>query len=467
MSASHGGAIPKGFQLPFLSFVQTLVHGKDGVHLTFRQLLIAFIVAVVLFFIVAPQQSINNFGVALFLSPIWLPIILYQSAHDTLGHLTKADAFYKNSFVLLELRIPRDIFKTPAAMETVFSSLHIGSGETTWYKRFFQGGTRPSWSFEIVSRGGRLHLYVWTREGYRRLLESFLYAQYPDIEIIEAEDYSRLVDPSEHGYAMFAGEYQLSDKKNNAYPLKTYIDYGMEPGDKPEESVDPMSQLLETIANIGPNEQFWIQIIIRSTKDEKFKQFVTKDAKPYSWREMVKEAIEEVRSQTVKKTTRVDPVTGAVSEMESFPNPTKGQSEMMGAIERKASKQIFDVGIRSIYLAPEESFQGIMIPAQINMFKAFNNENGNSLGLLGVWTAYFNDWPWEDRSGAHKHHLNHEAVQVYRRRAYFYNPYIGPWMNLSTEELATLFHIPAASVTTPNFDRIQSATASAPANLPS
>ena len=461
-----GAGVKAGFQLPFLDTVGHWSHGTDGVHIQFRQLLVVGIVAVVIFFIVAPQQSINNFGLALFLSPIWLPIILYQCTHDVYGMLTKAKAILKNDFVLLELKIPRDVFKTPAAMETVFANLNIGSGETTWYKRYFQGGTRPSWSFEIVSLGGRIHLYTWTRQGYRRLLESFLYAQYPEIEIIEAEDYSRLVDPSEHGWSMFAAEYQLSETKSNAYPLKTYIDYKMEPGDKPEESTDPMGQLLETLASIGPTEQFWIQIIFRTAKAEKYKGLVNKDGKPYGWKDVVKETVEEVRAQTVRKTTRVDPVTGAVSETESFPNPTKGQSESMAAIERKASKQIFDVGIRAIYLAPSETFVGIMIPGLINMWKPFNNETGNTLNLLSVWTAFFNDWPWEDRSGKHKHHLNHEAVQVYRRREYFYYPYIGPWMILSTEELATLFHIPSAAVTTPNLERLQSATSNAPANLP-
>ena len=467
--ASHGdagGGHPAGFQLPFLHTAEALMHSIQGVHVTFRQIFVPFVIAVVVFFVFEPAQSILNFEFVFFLTPIWLPIYLYKAAHDRFGQYTKAEAFLKNDFVLLEIRVPRDTTKTPFAMETFFSSLHIGSGETTWYKRFVQGGTRPSWSFEIVSLGGRLHLYVHTREGYRRLVESFLYAQYPDIEIIEAEDYSRLVDPSEHGYQMWACEYGM--KKPTPYPLKTYIDYKMEPGDKPEESVDPMSQMLETLAAIGPGEQFWIQIIVRMTKNEKFKGLVNAEGKPYSWADMVKEATEEIRSKTVRKNYKIDEETGKAIESETFPNPSKGQSEGIAAIERKANKQLFDVGIRAIYLAPENVYQGIMIPAQINLFKAFNNEaGGNSLVLASKWDAIFNDLPWEDRGGHHQHHLRHEVVQMYRRRAYFYDPYVGPWMNMSTEELATLYHIPSSAVTTPNLERIQSSTANAPANLPS
>jgi hypothetical protein len=467
MSADHSGPQKSGFQLPGFDALEHSQHAVAGYHPNHKRYIALFVIANVLFFIFSPQQTFYNYEMVIFLSPIWLTVILGMCVYKVFGQMNLTQFLANQEYVLLELKIPREVTKTPLAMETFFSNMHIGSGETTAYKRYFEGGRRPWWSLEIVSLGGRLHMYIWTRTGYRRLVENFLYAQYPDIEIIEAEDYSLLVDPSEHGYGMFAAEYKLS-KDNNAIPIKTYVDYKMEPGDKPEESVDPMGSLFETIAGIGPKEQFWIQIMFRMTKKEKWEGYVNKDGKPYGWNDQVKEAIESIRTETVRKTARVDPVTGAVTETESFPNPSRGQTEGISNIERNASKQIFDVGIRSVYLAPEDAYVGIMVPAQINMFKPFNNENGNSLSLRGDrWTAMFNDLPWEDRGGHHKHHLNHIAIQMYRRRAYFHTPYKGPWMNLSTEELATLFHIPSSAVTTPNLERIQSSTSTAPANLPS
>ena len=47
---------------------------------------------------------------------------------------------------------------------------------------------------------------------------------------------------------MFACEYSFS--KADPWPLKTYVDYNMEPGNKPEESVDPIAQLVETLGSI-------------------------------------------------------------------------------------------------------------------------------------------------------------------------------------------------------------------------
>jgi hypothetical protein len=462
MASKHSDSILPGF-----GAIDSFLHSEQVVrqHFTIWHFITPFIAVVILFFIVSPQQSLNNFGLLIFLSPLWIPVILVQAVHNRFQQMTRARAFNELEFTLLELLMPRDTTKTPFAMETFLSNMHIGSGETTWHKILFQGGTRPWWSLEIVSDGGRVHFYIWTRTGYRRLVESFLYAQYPGIEIIEAEDYSRLVDPSEHGYNMFACEYAYS-KPTSAYSLKTYVDYKMEPGDKPEETVDPLAQVVETIASLRPGEQFWMQIIFRMTKAERYAGKKKPDGSPYGWMDEVKEAVEDLRNQAVRKINRTDPVTGAVTETETFPNPTKGQSEAIAAIERKASKQVFDVGIRTIYLGRDDAFQGIMIPYQLNMFKPFNSQTANALGVLGVWTAAFNDWPGEDPGGHHKHHLNHEAIQMYRRRAYFYDPYKGPWMVMSTEELATLFHVPSAAVTSPNLPRIQSATSSAPANLP-
>ncbi len=468
MSSAHSGPRHKGFEPPFYSNIVELSHALPGVHLSFRPMAISFVVAVGIFSVLEPQQSIYNFEMVLFLLPLWLPYILYRSAVARYAQYKRAEAMAGQDYTLLEIKIPRDTTKTPAAMEAFFSNLHIGSGETNWYKTFVQGGTRPLWSAEIVSLGGRLHFYIRTRTGYRRLVESFLYAQYPDVEIIEAEDYSLLVDPSEHGYGMFACEFGFPSTISSPHPIKTYVDFGIEPGDKPEETVDPLAQLLETMSNIGPQEQFWIQIIFRMQKKEKYEGLINKEGKPYGWSDEITDALDGIRSQTVREIVRVDPVTGVTTKSETFPNPTKSQTEMLAAIARKANKQIFDVGIRAVYLAPDEAFQGIMIPGMLAMFKPFNNENlGNKLGPLSKWSAYFQDFPWEDRSGHHKHELHKMAIQMYRRREYFNYPYVGPWINLSTEELATLFHVPSAAVTTPNIERIQSSTSSAPANLPS
>ncbi len=445
--------------------IQHKLHDQ-GYHMRARPLIILFTILNVGFLFWDPYQTLRNYELLGFFSPLWVPYIFGRFAFIRFVQSRRANFIANQNFILLELRMPRDSKKTPLAMETIFSALHVTSGETTWWKKYILGNLRPWFSFEIVSLGGRIHFYVWLREGWRRSLESFFYGQYPDMEIIEAEDYSRLVDPVAPGWSRFGNEF--AHTKVDPYPIKTYVDYGLDKaGAEPEEITDPMAQLIEFLGSIGPKEQLWLQFIIRQTGGEKYEGMVNKEGKPYTWRDEATAEIDKLRAATVRIMKRTDPTTGQTIESEGFPNPSKGQSEMINAIERNISKQGFDVGIRSIYTAPDDSFQGSMItPILHSMFKPFNNESYNGIKLLAKFSAGFNDYPWEDVGMHHRHHLEELLVEFYRRRCYFHPPYVGPWMVMSSEELATIYHVPGAHIATPSLPRIQSATSGAPSNLP-
>lgn len=458
-SGGHGDG--HGGGLPFLHTVEHFLHSSHeggGIHLMARPIVIAYGFSIFLFLLFAFDQSLRNFSMAMFLSPLWIPVILVRYAIYRFVQSKRAQFLTRQEYVLLELRLPRDTMKTPLAMETVLTNIHLTPGESTWWKRYINGAVRPWWSLEIASIGGRIHFYIWCRKGMRRLVESAFYAQYPGIEIIEAQDYSKDIDPNSHDYRMFGCEYQHSQV--DAYPIKTYIDYGLDkPGAKPEEQVDPLTQLLETMSSIGPKEQMWVQLIIRATKKEKF-------GGEKDWVKAGREEVERIREQLTPLTQYYDPASGTYQKVAGFPNPTRGQSDMMSAIERNISKLGFDVGIRSIYTAPADVFDGSMISFQIALFKPFNHVAHNSIGAASRLSAKYNDWPWEDPGGHHKAHDEHIATEMYRRRAYFFDPYVAPWMIMSTEELATLFHVPSRTVATPGVPRIQSSTAEAPVNLP-
>jgi len=444
------------------------VHGNTagkGVFIDYKPILYAFLFVNFAFLVISPAQTFRNYEFLLFFAPLWLPFMVGSAALNRFIQSRRAAYNAKQNYVLLELRLPRDTKKTPLAMETFFSNMHFGPGEATEYKKYWLGNMRPSWSFEIASIGGRVHFYLWTREVQRRGIESYLYSQYPDMEIIEAEDYSRLIDPSDADHSLFGEEFVKANA--DPIPLKTYVDYGLDkPGMKPEEQIDPLAQVIELLGSLGPKEQYWIQFIIRQSKDEKFRPQVNKSGKPYTWKDIGQEEIEKIRTATVKKGKYTDPVTGKVMETEGFPNPTKGQLESIAAIERNTSKAGFDVGIRTIYTAPKEAYQGIMANFILALWKPFANETGNSLKHVGAYSAAFNDYPWEDRKRHGHDFVEKKIVDLYRRRAYFMQPYIGPWSIMSTEELATLFHVPSASVMTPGLPRIQSSTSGAPPNLP-
>lgn len=438
---------------------------EQGIHYTYRPVLYLFIAMNVAFLILAPSQTLHNYRMVLLLSPFWLTYtVVYFGIINWLS-ANRIAWLSRQNHILLEVRIPRDVRKTPYAMETVLSGLHLSPGESTWWKKHVEGRVRPWWSLEIVSKGGKVHFYIWTREGFRRVVESQFYAQYPGVEIVEATDYSRVVDPCGAGFEMWGADYQYT--RDDAFPIRTYHDF-VTPDSaplKPEEQIDPLAQVLEALGSLGPKEQFWLQMTFRVHKGEKFKGKVNKGGKPYSLKDQALEKLDEFRKSTVRTTTVVDPATGVAREAETFPNPSRGVQLAMESVERKASKPLYDVGMRAIYLAPSDAFHGPMIAQLIGLFKPFASETLNSIGITR-WLANFDDQPWQDRGGHHRAHLKHQLVEAYRRRAYFHEPYALPYMVMSGEELASLYHIPSSGVTTPSIPRIGSKTTEAPSNLP-
>lgn len=463
MSDSHGGG-----GAPLFGLAQKIGHSMHdaGYHVSARPFIIAFLAMNIAFLVIDPMQTLRNWVLLGFFAPIWVPLLLIHFTWLQWVRSRRAEFIASQENVLLELRMPRDTKKTPLAMEAVLSNLHIQSGESTSYAKYWQGKVRTWFSLEIVSIGGRIRFYIWTRAALRRGVEAAFYAQYPDMEIVEAEDYSLLYDPSAPQNDMFGEEWVHT--KADPFPIKTYVDYKLDqPGAKPEEIIDPMAQMLELLGSLGPKEQIWFQMIIRTTKDEKYEGKRTKDGRAYTWKDHATDEIEKIRKETSRPGTYVDPVTGKVHETQGFPNPTKGQSDAMAAIERNISKPGFDVGMRGIYTAPKEAYQGSTIAFMLGtMMKPFSSEAFNGFKPAQQFDTQFNDYPWEDPGGHHKQHLHEQLIEYYRRRSFYHDPYIGNWMIMSTEELATIFHVPSAAVETPSLPRIQSATTGAPSNLP-
>jgi len=76
---------------------------------------------------------------------------------------------------------------------------------------------------------------------------------------------------------------------------------------------------------------------------------------------------------------------------------------------------------------------------------------------------------WQDFNGIRKRELQSTHLDAYKRRSFFNVPHkhlnAKPYI-LTTEELATLFHLPGATARTPTLSRAPSKKAEAPANLP-
>ncbi len=231
--------------------------------------------------------------------------------------------------------------------------------------------------------------------------------------------------------------------------LRLHVEYGLDKVQKEPEQVDPLANLIEFMGSMGKGEYLWLQLIIRVHKGEKYNKR-NKKGKLYTWKDEAQELVSELRRET--RDPYVDPVTG--EERPGFPSPTKGQSEKIAAIERNVSKLGFDVGARGVYLTKPEKFDPIMISGLTGIFKQFSSEGWNGFRPHG-WMTEFDDYPWEFGVSRLKDRYRRLLIDAYRRRQFFHEPFKSDAMVMSTEELATIFHIPSRAVEAPSLLRVQ------------
>lgn len=404
------------------------------------------------------QQEVflKSLDIAVDTWPIWLPVVSLNIAAGTWLEYIRRSWVNKQGNIFLEIKLPKDQAKSPAAMEVVLQGIWENANISTPADAFWEGKLREWFSLEIVAINGEVRFFIWAFPRWKKIIESRIYAQYPGAEVVEVEDYALGLryDPKKSFYFGIATELVKADP----YPINTYIEYELDKkkGDEQEEIVDPLTPVLEYMGTFGPHEVAGIQILIRAhaKEDYLYGHFQTKK----DWGDEIKKTIKEVieKQSFVEKEEKKPP---------SLLSLTDEQKRTIKAIERNAGKLAFDTMIRMIYVAPEDNYDKTRGMGLIGSTRQFGSKNMN-----GIKPKFFSfTHPWQDFNGMRKYERMKSHVDAYRRRAYFGPLHHHLWRKpyiLTTEELATIFHLPGAVATTPNLKRAPSKKAEAPANLP-
>ncbi len=374
-------------------------------------------------------------------------------------------------WVLLSIKPPPDVQKSPKIAENIFSGLHaIYTGPISWKDRFFKGKVQPWFSFEIVGNGGEIGFFVRVPEDLRNLVESQIFAQYSDAEIKLADDYVLQLPqymPSDE-YDLFGTE--LIFTKPNAFPIKTYPFFEEESGKDEFKRTDPLAPLAEIMSSLEPGEHIWLQLLIRGTGDD-----WVKEAKA----DVDKIIGKEVKVEPDALSKAVDFVDQLISGGEAAPEEKKkeefsltkltgGQKFVLEQVENKIAKLGFKSGYRFFYIARKDRFHGSHISAAMGMFQQlyFNNLNSFKPNKKAItkdkgWFAWLfpsdKGFFYREREYKRKWYL----YQKYRERAF-----VNQFIILNTEELATLFHLPGIGVKAPAFPRVEAKKGQPPAGLP-
>ncbi len=430
-----------------------------------------------LFFILGhliPNLPLFAFRWMLGTAPIWMPAMLGTMAWGAWVWYIQALFLSSRNPILLEVKMPRDIMKSPRAMELALTGFSMSSGETTFIHRGWKGQVRTYFSLEIASFGGEIHFYIWCWKNYRAAVEMALYAQYPEIELVEVEDYASKFQYDPDLHAAFATDFRREthvdhsvkngSRNADAYPIRTYIDFELDKDPKEEFRVDPLAQVVEYFGALKPSEQAWVQIVFRKAGNYDGTLF------PKNMESEWEEAVHtEVNRTRFKATSRPhDPDGHGDSHEEddraSFPHPSEAQKEQLVAMERNFGKFPFEVGMRGIYLSTSglhgPSYSGLRY-----MWRPFNNPQYRSALKPKRWTNDF-DYPWQDINGFRNALTTRRFIDAFRRRSFFNSPWKTPTFIMTNEELATIWHPPSRTIQTPGLERIPATKASAPSNLP-
>lgn len=378
----------------------------------------------------------------------------------------------KWEWVLLEIIPPREVEKSPHPMELIFSGF-AGVIKTPSTVEEFVGGEIPtSFSLELVSIEGQVHFYIRTLKGFRNLVEAHFYAQYPDVEIIEAPDYVTLVPRSvpNNEWDLWGVEFKLL--KDDLYPIRTYKFF--------EESVtgkmlDPLAGLLETMGKIGPGQHLWLQFIMTPVKEDwgsktgqaTIEEFLghEKVESPgifarlwHDFAEVFSNLFTALMAKEIEWTALGEAPAKDEAPVEFRLTP--GQKDVLKALESNIGKPMFKIKMRHVYVGRRAGFsKQTGVSAFIGGIKQFNDLNLNSMVPDDLTKTYAN-YLWVD------------SRTRYRQRKLF-RRYISRDTDdqtnrfmLSSEELATIFHIPDMTVMAPSLTRVVAKRGGAPANLP-
>ena len=357
---------------------------------------------------------------------IWVPLVAILGFLTWRNYRASKATEDNYEYVLLALEIPRDNDKKELSAEQLFASLHGILRDRQELK--MSGGAQEHLSFEIASVGNQIRFYVRVPKHLQNFVEGQIYAQYPTVQIHEADqDYAT----NAKGHKVTAvDELVLTD--NEFFPIKTFQTF----------DVDPLAGITAALTKLdGNDEEIWVQILARPIPD--------------SWQQESAKYISRYR-EGFGTSTKASIGVYLIQALQALWQPPEGGTvtrtkEMsdrdklrIAAAEKKSQKLGYKVRIRLAYLGNDQSAARIQMNAVASAFKQFNSTSLNGFKL------------------ASKPSYNPDDLALYTKR---YFPDKSGFI-LNIEELASVFHLPHMNVETPNVVWANSKTAEPPTNLP-
>ena len=404
----------------------------------------------------------------------------------------------KEPTTVLSVRVAKDNETGPIVAEQIFSTIHGIARKITFWERL-KGYDQDQVSFEIANIGRSIRFFVHFPTKLRNLVEGQIYAQYPNVEIVEVEDYALPSEveihtpeksPSEGARVLVAADKVPAMKEHvqekflkidqfrhavgleltladpDIFPIKRYPQFEDK---KAKVSLDTLAGITATLAKMNDlDEQAWIQIIVRPM-EEKWRMvfvkcirilkkgiFLNIDSLQKAYARAFCTRSKLVRTiffpfywgmwfQGVFSGTAVmdSAEHGSGEEVEEQISKSHEKETIMVAAIDKVGKLLYEASIRIVYVPKDKNSDTALLKLReiAGSFKQFNIPHLNGFHIEKIVQ-------------------NESIVEAYRKRE-MHHPFV-----LNIEELATIYHLPNITVATPNIYWVRSKKVEPPNDLP-
>ncbi|PIZ57122.1 hypothetical protein COY23_01815 [bacterium (Candidatus Torokbacteria) CG_4_10_14_0_2_um_filter_35_8] len=427
-------------------------------------------------------QSITGFfsGIAwVFLKAWWLivPITLSGMLFKAWLKIRQNQFLASIEWVNLVINIPKYNLRSPFFAEQMIIGFWGMIHSINVVDKYWHGALQEYLSLEIASMGGEVRFIIRTPVPLRNLVESQVYAQYPDAEITQIEDYVDFTtyDVTKGDYDLWGSDLILVNEE--AYPIRTYV--GFEKGSTAEEEkiVDPIAGIISAMSNIGPDERMWFQILIqpidnlwKEAGDKIVKKLIGAKAEEKPTNPIIaifKPIIDEFTDmgrrliQAPFQLPEDMPSTEDKSRLKELPSLMQylspGETDIVAAVQSKTSKAGFNTKMRFIYIGKKEVFSKAHVGAFMGALNQYSSQNLNAIK------------PYAPTKTAADYYLTKYRLNIKKAKvlkAYKIRDLSLPSYVLNIEELASLFHVPESSVKVPGVVETKARKSEPPMDLP-
>jgi len=403
--------------------------------------------------------------------PYIMPAALFFTVRDLWLFYIRMRFIEGISWITLEVLVPKDVEKTPKAMEQVFAGLAAIASGANFIEKWRDGKVQEWISFEMAGEEGKLRFFIRTPEKFKNMVMALIFSQYAQADIKEVDDYTENSPKEMPSKDFDLWGTELIFDKDNAYPIRTYPEFEEA---QEEKRIDPLASFAEVMNHLGADEKIWVQFLLRpAPKDwkEKGDALVNKligkkePPKPKGMFEYFFAYIEWLITGFVKTALNMEVGEGpeGASGKEKEGPETKiqtlspGEKSIVEAIEKKLSKVGFEAVIRIVYWGRRDIFSKSNIGAILSYFRQFNTLNMNAFKPNKNVTPSIDYWFKNRREFSRKVKIWY----AYKKRLFLSKPII-----LNTEELATIYHFPTIFVEAPTVYRVESRKGGPPPTLP-